>query len=382
MAYILLAGDFPPQVGGIQSYHSSLARALTALGRTVHVIATAQPGDREHDAGCPFAVTRVPGGGGKLALTRRMRDTALGVAPGLGRRVRGIIATKWSPESPGAWQAARQLGTPWAIFGHDREFILTALNGLKWAVQRHCLTQADFCFAISHYAAANFRRRGVPEHRIRMVGGGVEAGAFAPDPERAAQLRQQLDLGDGPVLVTVSRLVQKKGHLTVLRSLPAVQQALGPVRYLIVGDGPCRGELQAAVRELGLGSQVVLTGRAPQADLCGYYTLADVMVMVSHDVPGEPTEGFGLAYLEANCCDTPVIGSRGGGIPDAVDHGVSGLLVPPRDPRATAQAIISLLGDPNRAREMGRQGAQRARQGFRWELVARRVDACFDELER
>jgi phosphatidylinositol alpha-1,6-mannosyltransferase len=381
MSYLMLAGDFPPQVGGIQSYHSHLAAALTALGREVLVIALSQPGDREYDAGCPYAVTRVPPGGSKLATARAMAAGGLEAAAGLQDPLTGIIATKWSPEAWAALRLSGELRAPWGVFGHDREFILTGLNPLKWLAQRDWLGRADVCFAISHYAAANFRRRGVRPERTRMVGCGVDTQGFRPDPERARQLRDDLGLGDGPVLLTVSRLVRKKGHETVLRALPAVREAAGAVRYVIAGEGPDRARFEAMARELELGNSVVFTGRVPAEDLNAYYTLADVMVMASEDVPGEPLEGFGLAYVEAGCCGTPVIGTWVGGIPDAVDHGVTGLLVPPRDPPTLARAIARLLGDPGLARWMGQQGRERA-QASRWELVARRVDAAFNELQR
>ncbi|MBU0609015.1 MAG: glycosyltransferase family 4 protein, partial [Armatimonadetes bacterium] len=129
-----------------------------------------------------------------------------------------------------------------------------------------------------------------------------------------------------------------------------------------------------------LQTHVIMAGSVPDTELCGYYTLADTMVMPSYDVIGEPTEGFGLTFLEANCCGTPVVGSRTGGIPDAVEDGSSGLLVPPRNPQAIAAALMQLLGDPAAARAMGRNGQERARTQFRWEQVAQRVDAAFEEL--
>lgn len=381
MAYLLLAGDYPPQLGGIQSYHSALARALAALGHEVVVVATSQEGDAAYDAACPHAVSRVSAEGGKLPTCRRMEARAVELAGSLREPLAGIIATKWSPESPAALRLARRLGVPCGVFGHDREFILTGPNPLKWAVQRYTLPRADFCFAISHFAADNFRRRAVRPDRIRMVGSGVEADAFAPDPEGAARLRAVHGLGEAPVLVTVSRLVEKKGHLTVLEALPAVRQAVPAVCYVIVGEGEHRPALEAAVARLGLQDCVLFAGRAPAADLRAYYTLADLMVMPSYDIPGQPTEGFGLAYLEANSCGTPALGTRCGGIPDAIDHGVSGLLVPPQDPGALAQALIRLLTDRDLARWMGAQGQQRARDWFRWDLVARRVEACFAECD-
>lgn len=377
----MLAGDFPPQVGGIQSYHSHLAASLTALGRRVHVIATQQPGSHEYDAACPYTVTRVPAGRGKLAMARAMTAAGRKVLAELPTPVRGVIATKWSPESWAALSLSRFSGAPWGVFGHDREFILTGLNPVKWLAQRSWLRRADLCFAISHYAAANFRRRGVHPERIRMVGSGVDTEAYHPDPDRARELRTELGLGDAPVLLTVSRLVAKKGHETVLRALPAVQQAVGRVRYVIAGEGPDRNRFETLVSELRLTALVTFVGRVPDTDLNGYYTLASALVMPSEDVVGEPVEGFGLTYAEAGCCGTPAIGTWVGGIPEAIDHGVTGWLVPPRDPRALAKAIVRLLQDTEMAVRMGRMAQERARSVYRWDLVARRVDTAFQELE-
>lgn len=376
--YILLATDFPPQVGGIQTYHSSLARALQQLGRAVHVVATAYPGGEEYDATSPVPVTRVSTAGGKPRIYRRMRDEAIRV--GRGRMVRGVISTKWSPEGLGAQQAADALGVPWGVFGHDREQVLHGGNPLKWLLQQHLFHHCDFCFAISNYAADNFRRRGVSDRKLRMVGCGMDCTGFNPDPAGAEKLRARHGLQGRRVLLTVARLIPRKGHQTVIEALPQIASAVPEVAYLIVGDGECREELEQTVARQGLSDRVVFAGKAPAEDLCGYYTLAEAMVMPSHDLRGVPTEGFGLTFLEANCCGTPVIGSRSGGIPDAVDHGLSGLLVPPRDSRALAKAAVRLLTEPGLAERMGRYGLRRAREAFSWEFVARRVEAAFAEV--
>lgn len=377
--YVLLATDYPPQTGGIQRYHSNLALALQGLGREVRVVATEHPGWQEHDAAAAVPITRVPGHGGKLAITRRLRDEAVRLGRESGS-LRGIISTKWSPEGPGAMQAAAALGVPWGVFGHDREHILHAANVVKWALQTVLFRRANFCFAISNYAAANFRRGFAPSQRIRMVGCGIEAEHFSPDPAGAEALRERHGLHGRPVLLTVSRLVPRKGHLTVIEAIRSLTGEFPGLAYLVVGDGEFRSEIEQAIGRDGLEQHVILAGRATDAELCAYYTLADIMVMPSYDIIGLPTEGFGLTFLEANCCGTPVIGSRTGGIPDAVDHGLSGLLVPPRQPQALAHAIRRLLSDAPIARRMGEYGRRRALQQFSWELVARRVDAAFEEL--
>ena len=380
MSYILLAADYPPQTGGIQRYSCNLALALQKLGHEVRMVAAEHPGWQEYDATSPVPMVRVPTDGGKPAIYRRMRDAAIAIAAELTQPLRGIIATKWSPEGLGALQAARRLGVPWGVIGHDREFILHAANVLKWALQTYLLRAADVCLANGSYSARNFRRGFAPASRIRIVGCGIESEQFKADEQMAAALRERHGLQGRPVLLTVGRLVPRKGHLTVLQALQHVRQQFPNVAHVIVGDGEFRSRIEQGLAAGQLQEHVIMAGRVPEAELCGYYTLADVMVMPSYTIVGKPTEGFGLTFLEANCCGTPVIGSRTGGIPDAIEEGRSGLLVPPLQPQALAEAIERLLRNPTEAQAMGRYGQERARRQLTWEVVARRVDAAFEEL--
>ncbi len=381
MAFILLATDYPPQTGGIQRYCSQLAAALQDLGHQIYVIATEHPGWQEYDVRSPVPVIRVPAGGSKLAISLRLRDEAIRLTRQISAPLWGLICTKWSPEGPGGFLAARQLNVPWGLFAYDREHILSGAHLFKWAVQRLLIRRADICFAISHYTARNFLRGGASSHRLRIVGCGVEAETFAPDPGQAARLRERYGLNNRPVLLTVSRLVPYKGHLTVLQALPEIKRHFPDVVYVIVGDGPFRSEIERAIAQLQLHNSVMLTGAVPDEELCGFYTMAQIMILCSEDVPGKPSEGFGLTFLEANCCGTPVIGSRLGGIPEAVDHGLSGWLVPPRSPQALAQAVVRMLRQPEWAQRMGAYGRKRALEQFSWELVARRVEAAFADLQ-
>lgn len=382
MSFILLATDYPPQTGGIQRYCSQLAAALQDLGHQIYVIATEYPGWQDYDARSPVPVIRVPSGGSKLAITLRLRDEAIGLAPQLSEPLLGLIATKWSPEGLGGYWAARQLKVPYGLFAYDREHILHGAHLFKWALQRFLIRRADICFAISHYTAGNFLRGGALAERIRIVGCGIDAEKFAPAPQKARQLRARYGINSRPVLLTVSRLAPYKGHTTVLQALPTILRLFPDIVYFIVGEGPFRSKIEQTIAQLQLQKSVIMTGAVPDEELCGFYTMADVMILCSEDVPGKPSEGFGLTFLEANGCGTPVIGSRLGGVPEAVDHGLSGWLVPPRNPQALAQAVTRMLRHPEWAQQMGAYGRKRALEQFSWEFVARRVEAAFAEWRK
>ncbi|MFP3904196.1 MAG: glycosyltransferase family 4 protein, partial [Armatimonadota bacterium] len=170
------------------------------------------------------------------------------------------------------------------------------------------------------------------------------------------------------------------GHRYVLQALPTVRKEIPDLKYVIVGEGDYRDRLQQQVHELDLDESIIFTGRVEYDRLPAYYTMADVAVMPSYDIPGEPTEGFGLSYLEANACGTPVIGATTGGVPEVIDHGTSGLLVPQKDSEALAKALLRLLGDRDYAQKLGRQGRERVHRKFTWDLVAHRFLAGLQTL--
>lgn len=369
MKIILLAADFPPSVGGIQQYVSSLARALGECGEDVHVVATAQAGSEEFDAGFGVPVVRVAVRS-KWQIWQGMRRAAVELAhqsPGA-----AITATKWFPEGPAAIQAARSTGGTSAMIGYDREFALHGLNVVKWGMQKYVLRGCDVACGITGFVVEGLQRMGAAAAKIRRLGGGVDSARFYPDAEAAERLRAEFELQAQPVICTASRLARHKGHRHVLQALRLVVEQLPDTHYVIVGEGPYQPELERFAEQCGVSEHVTFAGRVSDEELRAYYTMAEVMAMPSFDIPGYPNEGLGLTYLEANACGTPVIGADSGGVSEIIEDGASGLLVPPRDHKALAEAVLKLLRDPGYAAELGEYGRQRVLSDFSWAQVAER----------
>lgn len=179
------------------------------------------------------------------------------------------------------------------------------------------------------------------------------------DPPRAARpdtvrsLRTRYRIGAGPVLLSVARLAPCKGHDVVIRSLRFLLRQFPDLTYLIVGDGPERPALQALAAEQGVGDRVVFCGRVPAGDLPEHFALGTLFVQLSRTT-GEydGLEGFGLSFLEAASHGLPAIGGRSGGVPEALQDGVTGCLVPPLDVDAFALHAAGLLSDESRRRRM------------------------------
>lgn len=162
------------------------------------------------------------------------------------------------------------------------------------------------------------------------------------------------------VILTVARLVESKNHETLIRSFAKVAKCIPEAAYTIVGQGPLESCLRKLVYGLGLTDKVIFVGDVPDSELAAYYYSCDVFVMVSKEIKerGE-AEGFGIVFLEAAACAKPVIGSKSGGIPDAVIDNVTGLLVDPFNEEEIAQAITRVLQDERLAKRLGENGRKR-----------------------
>jgi glycosyltransferase involved in cell wall biosynthesis len=216
--------------------------------------------------------------------------------------------------------------------------------------------------------------------RIRVIQNGVDTTRFFPRPKRA-DLIQRYGLGARRVLLSVGRLVARTGVDKVLEALPQVLERHPDLAFLIVGQGPYRGALEATVRALSLADHVVFANAVPTDELADHYALADVFAQPSRAMDDGDTEGFGSVFLEANACGKPVIAGRAGGVADAVGHEDNGVVVDGTDARAVATGLCRLLEDPKLYERLQAGGLARARRGAWTERSRRFVELC-DELLR
>jgi phosphatidylinositol alpha-1,6-mannosyltransferase len=375
MRLVLVTQDFPPARGGIQTWATEIARRLATRCDRFAVIAPSAAGSEAADAALGFRVLR----------TGTSNTLVLAGAPVLARLAgrEGFDHTlhaQWST-APAA-HVLRRLGKlrRVAIAAHGRELLLEPWAGVGAAqrgydrVRRRELTSADCVLAGSRYTAELARTLGALPERVRVTRYGTDPARFRP--EDATSLRARLELGTRPVLLTIARLVPRKGIDSVLRALAEVRRVVPDVVYVIAGDGPDRARLDELVRSSGLEGSVRFAGVVPDGELALWYSLGDVFVMPSRSDPPD-VEGFGIVFLEAQACERPVVAARAGGVPDAVADGISGVLVEPGDEPGLARALVDLLSDPARRAELGRRGRERVLAELNWEAI---TDATFAAL--
>ena len=213
--------------------------------------------------------------------------------------------------------------------------------------------------------------------RLIKIAPGIDTDHFAPD-STSGQLRKDLGLVDKKVIVSVGRLVHRKGQDILIQSLPTILEKHPTAHILMVGEGPYRKDLTKLVEKLKLSEAVTFIGRIQYKDLPRYICAGDIFAMPSRSrLAGLEVEGLGIVYLEASSCALPVIAGRSGGAPDAVDEGVTGYSVDGTSPTEVSQAIIKLFDDPISAKAMGAAGRRWIIEKWRWEIWAKEFNSLF-----
>lgn len=200
---------------------------------------------------------------------------------------------------------------------------------------------------------------------------GIDTDHFSP--QDATHLRSELGLAHKKVIVSVGRLVHRKGQDVLIEAMPTIIEQVPQAHLLMIGEGPYRSYLETRVKSLGIQESVTFIGRIQYADLPEYICVGDIFVMPSRSrLAGLEVEGLGIVYLEASACGLPVIAGNSGGAPDAVLHGETGLVVDGTSKAGVATATIELLLDSKRSKAMGIRGREWIIQDWRWEIWSER----------
>lgn len=200
---------------------------------------------------------------------------------------------------------------------------------------------------------------------------GIDTDHFSPVD--ASDLRNELGLAQKKVIVSVGRLVHRKGQDVLIEAMPTILQSIPDAHILMIGQGPYRSYLENRVKSLGIQESITFIGRIGYQELPRYLCVGDLFVMPSRSrLAGLEVEGLGIVYLEASACGLPVIAGNSGGAPDAVLTSETGLVVDGTNAADVSAAVIELLKDPMRSKEMGIRGRDWIIQEWRWDIWATR----------
>jgi len=356
---IVATHEFHPHRGGIAVYAAEMAAAAAGLGHKVEVWAPALPAGTVERA-WPFKVRRLAMGG-----SHSLRDQWRMARALLRERKAWDHALLYVPE-PGpilALQVLQLIGRlppgPLVITLHGSDVLKLGMRPLvSWSARR-LLTRADRLSVVSRHTQALLEEF-FPGFGSKVV---LTPGALRSDFRPGAGAARPAGADDKVIILTVARLHPRKGQLRLIEALRALEpRQKGRIEYWLAGGHSKEGyepALQAAARDAGF--PVKFLGEVDDAELGGLYAQANIFAMTS--VPHKlSVEGFGLVYLEAGAHGLPVVAHAIGGVPDAVRHDETGLLVPPDDPAALTAALARLIDDPALRRRLGAAGRELARR--------------------
>jgi phosphatidyl-myo-inositol dimannoside synthase len=363
---LFVTNDFGPRAGGIETFVIGLIERRP-FGQTI-VYTSAQSGTEEYDKAwkSDFGVTVI-----------RDRAKIMLPTPRVARNLARII--KESDIHVAAFGAAAPLGLLSASMkraGIRKTVALTHGHEVWWAkvfpfnlALRRIGTTVDsltFLGEFTQQAISRALSKTAAAHMVKIAPG-IDVDHFIP--QDASQLRKELKLENKRVIVSVGRLVHRKGQDHLIQSLPEILKSVPDAHVLMVGQGPYLSHLKKLVARHNVADHVSFIGRIQYAQLPQYICAGDVFAMPSRSrFFGLEVEGLGIVYLEASACGLPVIAGSSGGAPDAVLNGVTGFVVDGQNNQEIAAAAIRLLGDLDGAKTMGAARREWIIENWRWEI--------------
>jgi phosphatidylinositol alpha-1,6-mannosyltransferase len=371
MTHLLVTNDFPPKVGGIQVYLWELWRRLDPTTFAV-LTASSHPDAAAFDAEYAERGVRI----------ERMRQRVLAPTPGLVRRIRetaervGADLVVLDPAFPLGLVGPR-LGMPYALILHGAEVAIPGRLPLSRSLLAHAVRRSSLVVSAGGYPAGEARRavRGRNMPPVVEVPPGVDLERFTP-LDSGGRARARADLGlpaAGPLVVSVSRLVPRKGMDVLVDASVILAEQYPGLTVAIAGRGRDAERLAGHVSETG--APVRLLGGVADQDLPRLVGAADVFAMLCRNRwMGLEQEGFGIVFVEAAAAGVAQVAGASGGAGEAVEDGVTGVVVRrPTEASDVARAIAGLLADPERRSAMGVAGRRRAEASFDYDLLAPRL---------
>ena len=376
---LIFAMRFPPEEVGTALYAANLADGLLQRGIKVAVLAPEYGRNRAFDDNAAYPVHRIDGGShpfppwrypcARAALgktVRQLQPDVLWATNGMATRVAGTMLGQITMPIIGS------------LHGTDITTRLPGRSPRTWMEsipQRAFYRRAKYLVTNSQFTLDMAVRKGIDRDRLRLAYLGIDLpGDWDSVKQRAASILP--DLAGRRVVLTVGRLVRQKGHRVLINAMRDVLRAHSEVVHVIVGDGPERQALTAQIEGLGLSGRVRLVGRVSDTELQAYYAMASLFALTSHAVDSR-VEGLGFVFLEAAARGLASIGSRHGGIPEAIVDGETGFLVDPERPEEIAERIGRLLTEGDLCRSMGDRARRHVEEQF---AVDRMIDECFEIL--
>jgi len=365
---LLITIEYPPLIGGVAHYYANLVRHLP-VGEIVVL---------DNAKGELLSTSRVVWPKwlkGIVSTFRAIRKN----------NIECILVGQVLPLGVIAWIFYRCMGIPYIVATHGMDVTMPfAHDGSRrkqWLI-RHILMHASAVTTVSQYTREKLITLGVPENRIVLVYpcANDDVVGVPVDQTQRDTLDERYHLQGKRVVLSVGRLIERKGFDVGIMAMAIVQKDHPDVAYVIVGDGGYRDRLRALVERLQLQDCVQIIGSVTNEELAVWYSRSTCMLMPSRELENHDVEGFGITFVEANAFGKPTIGGNSGGIPDAVIDGETGFLVNPTDVPMLTRALTTVLDNTAVAQRLGESGKKRTQEIFNWSVQAKKLEECITRL--
>jgi phosphatidylinositol alpha-1,6-mannosyltransferase len=293
------------------------------------------------------------------------------------KKYKKVIIGQVLPLGSAAFLVSLFTNLKYDVFFHGMDFTFTQSHFRKRVLTKLILRRAQRIIAANNFMAELIIKSGVDRDKIVVI---HPAPGIIIQPENSLikQLADSYKLLDKPVLLTVARLVERKGIQHVLKALEIVWQKNPEVNYIILGDGPYKKELEVLTKKSTYPRNVHFLSNQNDKELSAWYQIATLFIMTPYTLASGDYEGFGVVYLEASIHSKPCIATRSGGVPEAVVDGKTGLLVEEKNIKEIAVAITRLIENPDLAKTYGDNGARYVIDNFSQSIMRKKLNSLYD----
>ncbi|NQT49230.1 glycosyltransferase family 4 protein [Candidatus Kuenenbacteria bacterium] len=367
---LLVTIDFPPMFGGVANYWANLCRCMPSDSFVVLA--------QEYDNSLDFDIKQ-----NYLIYRKNLISNNKWLWPKWlpllyqtyklirSENIKKLVVGHVLPTGTVAYILKKLLRVPYLVSIHGLDIAIAQQNKRKKWLMRKVFSQAEKIITNSNYTKEQLLKLDccVKDDVVvvypcpnKTLGKGSE--------EFKQRVFQNNNLQNKKIILTVGRLVERKGHDKVIEAMPEILEKIPNAVYIIVGQGKQLSDLKTKAEEIQVKDKVLFFTDMMDNELPTFYELADVFIMPSRQLANGDVEGFGIVYLEANIYAKPAIAGKSGGAVEAVEHNLNGLLVDPLNINEISQAIVSVLENQTKAKELGERGRERVIEKFNWEKQA------------
>lgn len=291
-----------------------------------------------------------------------------------------VLVGQILPLGTAVWLLSFIIPIKYGVFLHGMDWSLALSQPRKSWLAAKIIKRSAVVLVANNYVAKLVKQR-LPdiEDRLLVINPGLDnCQPPAISDKYLNDLRHQYHLDGHQILLTVGRLVERKGVDKVIMALPALLKKYPQLNYVVIGQGPYLEACRQLASELSVDDALIFIDNADDRQRSAWYQLADIFIMPSRQI-GDDFEGFGIVYLEANQAGKPVIAGRSGGVGDAVIDGLNGLLVDPESVDEIIAAIMKLLANDDLRQKLGKTGQERLKD-FLWPVQAKKISNFINKI--